>query len=106
MSNGAWQKKPDRSDFTSHHVLYKEAVVSKMWIFRQDSKTWYTPDEFREEFILKKHDNIHTILGHFKIMDPQVGLKQRLDLMKRTSEEIESFTKRVAAYYSKLQVKR
>jgi len=101
MSNGAWEKKPGEADFTSHIALHKEALISRMWIYRQDTKAWYTPEEFKEEFIKKKHEHIHMMLGHFKIMDPQVGLRQRLDFMRKTSEEIELFTKRVIEYYGK-----
>jgi hypothetical protein len=41
------------------------------------------------------------IIGFFKIMDPQVGLDQRLTFMKKTSDEIAAFTLRVTDYYKR-----
>jgi hypothetical protein len=102
MSNAAWQQKPDNSDFTSAQSLYKEAVVAKLWVYRVDKKVWYTPEEFKDTYINNSSpESMKMILHYFKIIDPQAGLKQRLDFMKKTSEEIEIFTKRVIEYYNK-----
>jgi hypothetical protein len=102
VSTGAWQNGERKSDFTSHHALYKEAQVSKLWIYRKDKKTWYTPEEFKAAYIDQApQENMKTIIGSFRIMDPQVGLDQRLNFMKRTSEEIEVFMKRVVEYYKR-----
>jgi hypothetical protein len=102
MSSGAWQNSEGKADFTSHHALHKEASVSKLWIYRKDKKKWYTPEEFKTEYIDQDPaENMKSIIGSFCIMNPQVGLRQRLDFMRQTSEEIELFTKRVVDYYSK-----
>lgn len=94
-----WMKVKDSPGAAQKKAIYQEALISGCWIFSTVSKKWYTPSEF-----MASEETIHTHRtsndGYkFVVKHPLIGLQERIDLLKRTQEEIDSFNRRIHQYY-------
>ncbi|MNL24325.1 hypothetical protein D3C87_1457530 [compost metagenome] len=95
----AWLQVRDAPGAAEKKAIYQEALLSGCWIYSKVSKKWYTPEEFMaSEETVKKHRGDNDAYK-FAVKDPLIGLQERIDLLHRTSQEIDIFNKRIHNYY-------
>lgn len=95
----AWMKVKDSPGAAQKKAIYQEALLSGCWIYSTSSKKWYTPAEFMES-TETVHTQRDTNDGYkFVVKHPLIGLQERIDLLKRTQEEIDRFNKKIHNYY-------
>lgn len=80
--------------------IVHEARTAGWWIYHEPSKRWYTPEEFEAADILVTVGNRPTDKIAYKVMNPMVGLKRRIDFLKKVSDEYFAFKKRIDDYYT------
>lgn len=95
----AWMRVKDSPGAAEKKAIYQEALLSGCWIYSKVSKRWYTPDEFMaSEETVQKHRGDNDSYK-FAVKHPLIGLQERIDLLKRTQEEINSFNQKIHSYY-------
>ena len=102
-----WRKNRDRTElYPVMATLIDDAIKSGLWIYHKTTKKWYTPEEFREVANSLYYTNRDKNNGNeFAIMSPISGLNLRLQTLKKVTDEIEIFKKRIDDYYS-IEVKK
>lgn len=85
--------------------LAKEAILSGCWIYSRNSKHWYTPEEFMEADVSIAFHKGKPLTSNFAVMDPQLGLQQRIELLGRTQQEIDIFSRRIFLYFEMVRKK-
>ncbi|HYG84538.1 MAG TPA: hypothetical protein VD907_06720 [Verrucomicrobiae bacterium] len=80
------------------------ARSAKCWIYYAPTKKWYTPEEALEAFKRWEPMKRRKLLGEdhledFKVIDPKAGLRDRIKVLNKISEEIEVFANRIMEYY-------
>lgn len=91
--------------YGAKRALAKEAILSGCWIYSRNSKHWYTPEEFMEADISIAFHKGKPLTANFAIMDPQLGLNQRIQLLGRTQQEIDVFSRRIFLYFEMVRKK-
>lgn len=95
----AWMQVKDSPGAAEKKAIYQEALMSGCWIYSKGSKRWYTPDEFMaSEETVNMHRN-NSDGYKFAVKHPLIGLQERIDLLKRTQEEINTFNQKIHSYY-------
>ena len=91
----------NNADFTSFYAMIKEARASRVWIYQVSKKKWYTPDEMVNYVNENQEQNINLekSTDDFKLMNPQKGLQDRISFIKKVSDEMFEFNKRIKDYY-------
>jgi hypothetical protein len=80
-------------------AMYQEAIISGCWIYSKVSKKWYTPLEFMNSTEVISESRGRPDASNFAVKHPLLGLQERINLLKRTQEEIDSFNSRIHNYY-------
>lgn len=115
MNSGYNFTPPKTSRFSDMHQVIREARDNYCWIFNKDSRRWWTPDEFYDEFHEKDFDSLRMInfLNDISIRDPRTGItaafKQlnEMEIIHKAEEKafvdrIEEFNKKVISYYQEM----
>lgn len=99
MKTPRWLDVKDAPGAAQKKAIFQEALISGCWIYSTVSKKWYTPDEFMasEETVHKHRDTDDS--KKFVVKHPLIGLQERIDYLKRASEETDNFNKRIHNYY-------
>lgn len=95
----AWMQVRESPGAAEKKAKYQEAILSGCWIYSKVSKKWYTPLEFMESTETISSHRGRADGSNFVVKHPLVGLQERIDLLKRTHEEIDTFNKRIHSYY-------
>lgn len=99
MNGPAWMQVRDAPGAAEKKAIYQEALLSGCWIYSKVSKRWYTPEEFMDsEETVNKHRGSDDG-KKFVVKHPLIGLQERIDVLHRTSQEIDAFNKRIHNYY-------
>lgn len=80
----------------------EDARRRRLWVYRIRDKKWFTPDEFEVEAIsiAIRDPRADDALNGYKMGDPWVGVKVRVDYAKKINDEVKSFTDKVYNYYN------
>lgn len=99
MVEPRWMQVRDLPGAAEKKAIFQEALISGCWIYSTVSKKWYTPEEFMAspETVRKHRDTNDS--KKFVVKHPNVGKQQRIDYLKRASEELDVFCKRIDNYY-------
>lgn len=92
-----FQDTQQAAHFTNIHVMVKEALRNKCWIFNTYNKEWHSPEEFLSKF--EKQTYSQGWIENFKIMNPYAGLKAADIMEQKLREKRLLFQQRVFNYY-------
>jgi hypothetical protein len=94
-----WAKVKESPAAAAKKAMYQEALLSGCWIYSKVSKKWYTPLEFMNSTEVINEHRGRPDATNFAVKHPLIGLQERIDLLKRTQEEIDKFNQRIHNYF-------
>lgn len=97
---GNWEKPPDVAAEERAHIALT-AKKANCWIYNKSKKIWYTPEEFafNNDLDVTSFRN-KAKAPDIEILDPRIALDQANRIIKKSSEFIESHSKKIWAYYN------
>lgn len=83
--------------------LVKEAWRAECWIYDSQIDSWYTPEEFKENWKTLYHDESHSRNGRYdryKVMNPYRGLADRLNRLNKSYVDMNNYRKKLEDYFT------
>ena len=82
-----------------------KARENACWFCNKRYEDWMTPEEF--EMLFKVHrisygENDRTLLDNYRMLDPRVGIRYRINIANKATADLQEFSDRVFAYFNQV----
>lgn len=92
-----YDEQPELIKKSCSHIV-QEARQKSMWIYDPSNRTWYSPDDFQQQFERIVSGN-EKFLAQVQIRDPSDGIVAGNQKLTDLQQKLEDFTNRVIAYF-------
>lgn len=94
----AWKNKPNPGQ-EAKRAKAKDAYYAGSWIYVPEKDLWLSPEEFMQSSETVNMHRNNDDANRFKIIDPKIGILEKLERIERMQCDLRDFVKRVLGYY-------
>ena len=86
-------------------ITVAKARANACWFCNKHYEDWMTPEEFEIQGKVNRianGKNDRSLLDNYRMRDPREGIRNRIDIAKKATADLQVFSDRVFAYFNQV----